>query len=98
MVVQVKLMMKEVNFDPYHKENEYVNTSHYQMAEADLTRLLQADLPQQKQAAALSFMRLREISRLSQSAIDDIISGSRSLFNSTLIHLHAGICQRLAEA
>lgn len=88
----------EVNFDPYQEENEYVNTSHYQMAEADLTRLLQADLPQQKQAAALFIMRLREISRLSQSAIDDVISGSRSLFNSTLIHLHAGIRQRLAEA
>lgn len=75
-----------------------MNTSHYQMAEADLTRLLQADLPQQKQAAALFIMRLREISRLSQSAIDDIISGSRLLFNSTLICLHAGIRQRLAEA
>lgn len=50
---------EEVNFVPYHEENEYVNTSHYQMAEADLTRLLQA---QQKQAAALFIMRLREIS------------------------------------
>ena len=43
-------------------------------------------------------MRLCEISRLSQSAIDDNITGSRSLFNSTLIRLHAGIRQRLAEA
>lgn len=86
---------EEVNFVPYHEENEYVNTSHYQMAEADLTRLLQAE---QKQAAALFIMRLHEISRLSQSAIDDVISGSRSLFNSTLIRLHAGIHQRLAEA
>ena len=37
------------------------------------------------------------MNRLSQSSINDVISGCRTLFNHTLTRLHAGIRQRLAE-
>ena len=37
------------------------------------------------------------MNRLSQSSINDVISGCRTLFNHTLTGLHVGIRQRLAE-
>ena len=67
------------------------------MIEADLSRLLQVDSQQTKHESALFIMRLREVNRLSQSSINDVISGCRTLFNHTLTRLHAGIRQQLAE-
>ena len=47
------------------------------MIEADLSRLLQVDSQQTKHESALFIMRLREVNRLSQSSINDVISGCR---------------------
>ena len=73
-------------------------TSEETLIEADVARLLHKDLDHQKRDAALFIMRQREVNGLSQSVVDDIIGGSRSLFNSTLLRLHAGIRKRLAES
>ena len=82
-------------------ENDYTIVSddicHNTMTKEDISRLLHTDQEQQKKDAALFIMRLREVRHLFQTAIDDVISGSRSLFNSTHLRLQAGIRQRLAE-
>uniref|UniRef100_A0A1X7TKY7 Uncharacterized protein n=1 Tax=Amphimedon queenslandica TaxID=400682 RepID=A0A1X7TKY7_AMPQE len=67
------------------------------MIEADIARLLHADTEQQKYESALFIMRLREINRLPQSVIEDVVSSSRSLFSNTFKRLYAGVRQRIAE-
>ena len=79
------------------RSHEVCHTTQQEMIEADIVRLLHADTDQQKHESALFVMRLREINRLPQSVIDDIVSSSRSLFGNTFKRLYAGVRQRIAE-
>ena len=42
-------------------------------------------------------MKLKEIHRLSQTAIDDIVEGTRTVFNHAVHRLHAGVRSKLAD-
>ena len=91
-------------YHSYQEEEEKVDTGEHevshttqQMIEADIERLLHAGTDQQKNESALFVMRLREINRLPQSVIDDVLSSSRSLFGNTIRRLYAGVHQRIAE-
>ena len=65
--------------------------------EADVSRLLGTDLQLQKRESALFLMRLREVRRISQASIDEVVSGCKDLFESTAKRLQAGVRQKLAE-
>uniref|UniRef100_A0A1X7TFD3 Uncharacterized protein n=1 Tax=Amphimedon queenslandica TaxID=400682 RepID=A0A1X7TFD3_AMPQE len=67
------------------------------MLDADINHLLEVDSQQTKRESALFIMRLREVKRLSQSSVNDVICGCRTLFSHTMTRLHASIRQRLAE-
>ena len=65
--------------------------------QADVDRLLEVDQVQQKRSSALFLMKLKELYRLSQVAIDYVVSGCRELIKDTCQRLKAGVRQKLAE-
>ena len=66
-------------------------------AEADVNRLLGIDLEQQKHESALFIMRMKEIRKLPQTCINEIVNGCSSLFDSTVKRVRAGVRQKLSE-
>lgn len=65
--------------------------------EADVSHLLGRDTLQQKRESALFLMRMKEVRRLSQTSLDDIVIGCRSLFDLTVKRMRAGVRQKLAQ-
>ena len=64
--------------------------------EADISCLLGLDESKQKRDSALFLMRMKEVRKLSQVTIDDIVTNCQSLFENTVNHLHAGVRQKLS--
>lgn len=62
-----------------------------------MDHLLGMDAENQRKTSALYLMKLKEIHRLSQTAIDDIVEGSQTVFNHVIHRLHAGVRSKLAE-
>ena len=58
---------------------------------ADLDHLLGVDASCQKNASALFLMKLKETRQLSQTAIDDVVEGSRAVFSHRVRRLHSGV-------
>ena len=63
----------------------------------DLDQLLGMDIDHQKRVSALYLMKMKEIHRLSQVAIDDIVEGSRSVFNHVVHRFRAGFTLNLLK-
>ena len=82
----------EVDTDAQFQENSHMDL------QADVNRLFENDIVQQKRSSALLLMKLKEVRRMSQVAIDDVVSGSQELFCDTSQRLKAGVRQKLAEA
>ena len=66
--------------------------------QADLDRLTGKDVVDQKRASALFLLKLKEIHRVPQVAVDSIVSGSQEIFQQTVQRLRAGVQQKLAAA
>ena len=64
---------------------------------ADIRYLTGPDQTELRRSSALFLLKLKELRRTSQVAIDDIVEGSRSLFCQTLDRVQAGVKARLAE-
>lgn len=81
-------------FEPILQDKDF---SLMETTEADLSCLLGLDSQKQKQDSALFVMRMREIHKLPQVAIDDIITNCQSIFENTSKYLHAAVRLKLAE-
>ncbi len=66
--------------------------------EADLNHLLGTSKDVQKRSAALFLLRMKESKRLSQAAIDEIVSEWDTLFSHTVHTLTATVRSKLATA
>ena len=66
--------------------------------EPDIQRLLGTDLDLQKRSSALFILRMKEKKRVTQVAIDDMVEGSRAIFEKTVKRLQAGMNEKLAHA
>ena len=65
--------------------------------QADINRLLETDTEKQKKSSALFILKMKEVRRLSQTAVDDIIDRSQQILSDTVQRLKAGVRQTLAE-
>ena len=63
----------------------------------DLEHLLGIDAIRQKKASTFYLLKLKENHRLSQTAIDDVMEGSKTVFSHTVQILHSGIRAKLAS-
>ena len=63
----------------------------------DLDHLLGVDADQQKRTSALFLLKLKETRQLSQTAVDDVVEGCRSVFSHTISRLHNSVRAKLAE-
>ena len=54
------------------------------------------DVDRQKRTSALYLMKMKEVHRLSQVAVDDIVEGSQSAFNHVLHRIRAKVHSKLA--
>ena len=61
----------------------------------DVNHILGMDTQLQKQSSALFILKMKETHRLSQVAVDDIVEGSRDVFNHAVGRLHAGVRSKL---
>ena len=68
----------------------YVDQAH------DINHILGMDTQRQKQSSALFILKMKETHRLSQVAVNDIVEGSRDVFNHAVGRLHAGVRSKLA--
>ena len=59
--------------------------------------MLGIDKIRQKKASALFLLKLKETRQLSQTAIDDVVEGSRAVFSHTVQRLHSGVRAKLAS-
>lgn len=64
--------------------------------QADLNLLLGTDSLIQKRSAALFLLKMKELRKISQVTIDDIISEYDGVFSHTVLHLHACVRAKLA--
>ena len=64
---------------------------------ADLEHLTGQDCEAIKRSSALLILKLKERSKLSQSAIDTVVEGCRGLCASTMQHVQAALRSKLAD-
>ena len=62
----------------------------------DLDHLLGMDVDRQKRTSALYLLKMKEVHRLSQVAVDDIVEGSQSVFNHVVHRIRAKVHSKLA--
>ena len=62
----------------------------------DVNHILGMETQHQKQSSALFILKMKEIHRLSQVAVDGIVEGSRDVFNHAVGRLYAGVRSKLA--
>lgn len=55
------------------------------------------DLQSRRRSSALFLLKLKEHRRISQTALDDVVEGSRSLFQQTVQTVQAGVRASLAN-
>ena len=65
---------------------------------ADFQCLLGCDAEVMQKSTGLLLLKLKEHRRISQVAINDIVSGSRTLFHDTVKRVQAHVMSKLAEA
>ena len=75
----------------------YLNAHTYYELDDDLDHLLGMDANNQKRTSALYLMKMKEIYRLSQVPIDDIVEGSQSIFNHVVHRFRAKVHSKLSE-
>ena len=63
----------------------------------DLEHLLGIDAARHKKAGALYLLKLKENHCLSQTAIDDVMEGSKTVFSYTVQRLHSSVRSKLAS-
>ena len=66
--------------------------------QADIAHLFGTDVETRRRSSALFLLKLKEHRRITQVAIDDVIEGSQSLFQQTVLTVQAGVRARLAES
>ena len=66
--------------------------------QADIDRLTGRDVVDQKRSSALFLLKLKEIHRVPQVAVDSVVSGSQEIFQQTVQRLKAGVQFKLAAA
>lgn len=64
----------------------------------DIQRILGIDLDTQKRSSAIFVLKMKEKHHLTQIAINDIVEGSRSLFQKSVKMLKAGVEEKLCNA
>lgn len=69
-----------------------------EMTEADISCMLGLNEDKQKRESALFLMRMKEVRKLFQTTIDEIVTNCQSLFDNTAKRLHTGVRQKLAKA
>ena len=65
---------------------------------ADIQYFIGSDEEKVRRSSALFLLKLKEQSRISQVAIDDIVDGCKSLFSQTVLRVQAGVRATLAES
>lgn len=68
------------------------------MPPCDVQCLLGSDAGAMRKASSLFLLKLKEQWRVSQVAVDDIVSSSRGLFDDTIKRVQANVNAKLAES
>ena len=68
-----------------------------QQVVADIKHLAENDCDEIRRSSALFNLKLKEKQRLTQVAINDVIEGSRSIFDSTMQYIQAAFRSRFAD-
>ena len=89
--------LQSLNHATVTEENTFTLVNEGSDLASDISCLLGLDIHQQKHESALFLMRLREICKLSQASIDEVVIGCQELFNNTMRRVEAGIRQKVAE-
>lgn len=64
---------------------------------ADIKHLAENDRDEIRRSSALFILKLKEKRRLTQVVINDVIEGSRSIFDSTMQYIQAAFRSRFAD-